>query len=273
MPDFLTIPDELIKVAEAAIAYYEQSGYRVKIEWRAPGFPFVPAFVAVRRPSTIIVEVASDFQADRMQKWCRFGRSCSGDTQVTLFVPANSTVLSKLELIQPLHIGLCIANPAGHVQEILAPHDLAMIMDLPVLAEAKAAVRRVLGPAYEQIDRGHWREAFETACVALETEARRYLWRALSGGPPPRLTVLNKKGIPRQVKKKEVMKSTLGGVADLLNSTTPHNQMDALLATTIPLINRQRVDVAHFKYRREVALRKHVRQHMWAIYQCLEEML
>jgi hypothetical protein len=156
------------------------------------------------------------------------------------------------------------------ISEIIPPHDLAMIMELPPLDQARPPIRRALGPAYEQIDRGQWREAFETACVALEFELRKYLWHSLF---VKRLTIVDKAGITRPFAKKKIMKATLGRVAVLLNSATPHNQLDALLDTNVPLINRQRIDVAHYKFRREAALRRNVGRHMWSIFQCLDELL
>ncbi len=270
MARFLTVPDELLEAADAAVDYFKQHGYRIVVEKREPGFPFVPAFVGKRRPSTVIVEVASDFSDERMQQWCRFGRSCSADTQVCLVLPTRSRALTNLEEIRAARVGLYVVNQNNTISEILPPHDLAMIMELPPLAQARPAIRRLLGPAYEQIDRGHWREAFETACVALEFELRKYLWHALS---VTRLTIVNRAGLARTFSKQQIMKATLGRVAVLLNSATPHNQVDALLDTNVPLINRQRIDVAHYKFRREAALRRHVGRHMWSIFQCLDEML
>ena len=270
MTRFLTVPDELLEAADAAVDYFKHRGYRIAIEKREPGFPFVPAIVGKRRPSTVIVEVASDFSDERMQQWCRFGRSCSADTQVCLVVPTNSPALAKLEMIRAARVGLYVVNQNRSINEIIPPHDLAMIMELPPLYQARPPIRRALGPAYEQIDRGQWREAFETACVALEFELRKYLWHSLH---VKRLIIVNKAGVARQFSKQQITRATLGRVAVLLNSATPHNQIDSLLDTNIPLINRHRIDVAHYKFRREAALRRHVGRHMWSIFQCLDEML
>ncbi len=269
MAKFLTVPDELVETAQAASDYFAATGYRVRVEHREAGYPFVPALVVSRRPTTVIVEVSSDIDKARLKTWCQFARSCASDTQVCLVTTGDSPAAAKAQELRELKVGMLTLGPNRLLQEILPRHDLAMQMELPELANAKPAVRRALGPAYEQIDRGMWREAFETACLALETQSRAYLWTALER---KRLQLIKKSGVPIKIKKSDVMNGTLGKLAWLIERAYPHNHVDALLATTLPRINKNRVDVAHYKYRREQALRRNVGKHMWAIFQCLGEM-
>lgn len=267
MADFLTVPDKLIEIAEAAERHFKSKGFSVRREKQDLSYPATPALYCVRRPTTLFVDVASKFEERRLSSWGSFAQSMSSDTQVALVTPERSQLLARVSWFSQNKIGL-YEFKSGVISEIIPPQDLAFQVSLPNLAHAKSATRKSLGPAFDQILRGHWREGFESACQALEALSRRHLIDGLKG---PRLQFRDKTGKTVTVTKARVEKATLGAVGTLLTQASPMNAKDAVLQKAILRINAARIDVAHKKYAREATLRKNVGALIWIIYNAIEE--
>lgn len=267
MANFRTLPEEMVGLAELAEEYFGFRGFAVKREKSDLAFPFTPALFCRRTPTRLIVDVSGKFEEARLLTWAAFGRSCSSDTQFALVTPNDGEVMSRVPWFTSHRLGLYTLE-TGNLVEILPPQDLAMLMELPNLADADPSTRRALGPAYEQIGRGHWREGFETACVALEQLARKHFKEAVVAGR----TFRRKSGRLRSVTAAQVSKMTLGQLGNLATEASPMTLIDSTLAKALPRINDERVSVAHKKYTREALLRRHVGNHMWVIYNSLQRL-
>ena len=129
-------------------------------------------------------------------------------------------------------------------------------------------MRKALGSAYEQFERGQWRESFEEACKALESMAKPYLSNAIHAG---RLKI-SEGGVVKNPTVAGIKRMTLGQLANAYSKAQPQNATDAVLHQTLAAINPARVGVAHNvnAAKTERQLRKNVGAHMHAIVQALK---
>lgn len=265
---FLTISDDLLSIADAAATHFRDLGYRISVEPSDIEFPYRPAFVAKRSPVRIIVEVTSTIVTGRVEQWVRYGRSCSRDTQLALFLPRDTQVPETIQaVLVERGVGLYRSDGAD-TYEALAPRDLALNVQLPEIRGLPASHRRLLGPVYEKFQRGDWREGFQEACLVLETEAREYLKKGLRSG---RITVLDARGRPRNPTLRQVNRMTLGQLGVKFSMIQNQNYADSAIAGIISEINKDRVLVVHSKRKTgtEKRLRENVGRYMWTVVNCL----
>ena len=272
MVDFLTIPDELLHVAEAAYNHYRHHGYEVSVEHREIGFPFTPALVCSRGHETHIVEVVGGMDDARVRRWKTFGISQIRDTRVTFAAPDLDVIGNAgVVLLRQDHLGLLVLN-GGAVVEITAAADLAVPMALPDLGDLPNALWPLLGPVYEKLNRGEWRDALAEACSAVETFARNYLVEGTATG---RIVVLNGNGTVRALTAAQIRRQTLGQLAENFGRIQNRNHTDSVIANILPAINPERVGLAHHRNDAlvEEQLRRNAGNHMHAIIACLEELV
>jgi hypothetical protein len=270
---FKTVADELLDSAEIVADDFQFRGYRVEVERAELGYPFTPTLVCKRgNITTIIVEVDSgiSFQklSRKLEEWVRYARSTSKDTRVAACLPADTNLTHRqMASLQDNGVGLYVAFK-DRVLERIGPADLGLSFALPELRSLSPAVRIILGDAYEQFAHTHWREGFEEACKALETEARRYLNRWSRTG---RITVLRKKG-PIVLTAKQINRMTMGDLATDFAKIQNQNHADNMIAQALARINKDRVNVVHKKRKAttEKRLRQNVGQHMWTIVAALK---
>jgi hypothetical protein len=270
MSKYLTIPDELLGAAEATEEYFRAHGYKVKPENRDLAYPYVPAFTAIRNPTSVIVEIQSAINLDRVKQWMRYCKSCTKDMRFATCVPAGIEVPTAIvTALRRDGIGLYNAN--DEVMEILPPADQAVALQLPELGNYTAPIRDMLGSSYEKCRRGDWREGFEDACQAFENEARAHLKRGLKSG---RIKILDKTGNPKKLTAKQIDKKTIGQLQHEFKQIQSPNYLDSQIAQTLEAINSDRVGVVHKKRksRTEASLRKNVGHLMWTIINCVVEM-
>jgi hypothetical protein len=185
-------------------------------------------------------------------------------------VPDHATLSAKaLMKLKELGVGLLIAS-TNKVKEAMPAQDLALNLELPDISEESKALRKVLGPVYEQFERNQWREGFEDACVALETAARAYLWKTLQSG---RTVVLRSNGTTKPLGKARVDSMTIGALAIDFDNLQHQNHSDSIIAATLDKVNKDRIRVAHKKTSAaaERTLRLNVGQQMWRIVGALKE--
>jgi hypothetical protein len=266
MADFRTLPDVLIDLAEEAERFFKKNGFAATRERQDISYPSTPALVCRRKPTVLFIDVAAKFEERRLLAWTSFGQSMSSDTQIAVVTRSGSPLVRKATWLRRNKVGLYVRD-GGALVEVIAPQDLSVQMKLPDLGDASAACRKALGPAFDQIQRGSWREGFESACQALEQLARKHVLLSLEA---PRLQFREKNGNPIAVTKAQVKKMTLGQLAVLMGKASPMNARDAVIAKALPRINRARVDVAHKKYTREAALRKSVGALIWVIFNAVQ---
>lgn len=264
-PDFLTLADELIAIAELAENYFETVGYTVTREPDVLDYPYTPTLRCKRHSTTIVVEVVDVIRAERIQEWTRYGRSSNKDFRVAIATDAaKGRQVDVEERIRTLGAGIYLVGSSNTV-EIHMPHDLSVNVELPELANMPLRIRKALGPMYEQFGRSQWREGFETGCQAFEDECRSYLKKGVSGG---RIVVLDKLGRRRNLSEAAIDRLTMGqlGVA-FANIQTP-NHADTALAKVLAKITPRRNAVVHKKITpaTEARLRRNVGKDVWLLF-------
>lgn len=101
--------------------------------------------------------------------------------------------------------------------------DLAFHARAPNRADLKPRVRVLLGEAFDRLDSGDWRPAFEDACTVLEEECRKYLLRRLKMGGV-KYKSGNKIKTPTAV---QIKKMTMGALKDTFCKLVSQNQLEA----------------------------------------------
>ena len=268
--EFKTVPEELLGVAAAAGEWLRDRGYKVTPERYELGYPFTPTLHGRRAPVTAIVEVDSQVSEGNMREWAAFGSSRTTDTRIWCAVAEGVRRTGKQDLLlKGLGLGLLVIDGA-RVEEMIAPLDLAVNMELPDLKRYPVRLQRALGPVYEHRDRGEWREAFEEACLTLEEEARRHLWKGVKSG---RIVVLSEGGKPETLTKKTIDRLTMGGLAMRFGQIVKQSHADRVIGDALKELNPHRIDAAHKKKTAsgEARLRKNVGAKTWVIIAALKE--
>lgn len=255
--DFLAVPDELQPAALQYFSKLEADGYKVAREPLNIAYPRTPVFIAKRRPTTVIFEVYSALRFAEIREWARYGQTCSSDTRLIVGLTETAPATpNDMAILKELRCGLWMIG-SGEPFEAIPAHDLALNVQLPDLP---TGLKRLLGGAYEHFDRGQWREGFEEACQMFEQEARSYLKLHMSRG---RITLSTPKG--KRITVSQVAKMPMGALAETFGRIPTPSAIDTRVEQALLTINTERVSVAHYKGRREAALRRKVRSHMFVI--------
>jgi len=259
---------ELIEFADVAADHFDNSGYKVNVEPDELGFPYTPTFLLKRRPTAILLEVTNNIQFERLVDWSRYCKSCGTDTRVAVCLPHTADVSAEdRERLRDARIGLYVSYK-DRVVEQLAPADLALNVELPDRAAMPPKLKELLGSAYDQFDRTHWREGFEDACYVVETEARRYLKKWSKTG---RIRVL-RRGLSTSLSATEINKMTMGQLANAFSRIQAQTHADSTIHKLLAGLNKDRIAVVHHKKKAwtEKRLRTNVGQHMWKIVAALK---
>lgn len=267
---FRTVPTELLEYAESVAGYFQDRGYRVYVEHYELGYPARPTLCCKRNGTKLIVEVNAKVAQLALDDWVRFAASASSDTEVAVCLPDHAKINSStMTFLQSRRIGLYVAT-ADNCVERLPPADLALKIALPEISQLPKKIRELLGPVYEQFERGQWREGFKEACQILEEQARRHLKKGFHSS---RIVVLDKNGNARPLRDATIDKMTLGALAQtFINIKTP-NSADDLIAKSLKSINPDRVASTHHEAKKttEPSLRRNVGKHMWTIIAAIKE--
>lgn len=268
---YLSLGVDLVEHAERVAERFETYGFDVKAEpERESGQPHTPTLIAKRAGRvTQIIDVSSRVDLRRTGELVAWAKTRDRDTRVSVAVPHGARVRpDEIVTLRSIGAGLIISGSAG-VVETVAPIDQAVNLSLPALATMPKWMRVLMGPVYEQADRGQWREAFGDACTVLETEARRYLKSGMSSG---RILLVNPSGKLSKLTSKSVAKLTLGNLADQFSRIQNKNYADSVIGRALATINRERVDEAHKKSAAstEARLRKKAAKHIWTIVEAVK---
>jgi hypothetical protein len=264
--DFVSAPDDLLAAAIAHAEALAARGYRLRIEPYDIEYPYTPFFVGKRQLTTVVVEIQSSLDLDKLRQWVRYGKACNRDTRLLVgFKEGVVPTAGETEALRSLGIGVLLIGLNGPY-EAVAPVDLALQMDPP---ELHPKLRPLLGAAYDHFGRGQWREGFEDSCVALEQATRAYLKLHIQRG---RIVTFDARG--RSVTPRAVDRMTMGGLATaFVNIQTP-NRADSRIAQVLTRVNQDRITVAHYKGRgaaREAQLRRNVGKNMFVLVGGLKE--
>lgn len=270
---FLTVAEELLGVADALCSYFEEAGYSIKIEDSSRiDYPYLPTLRCKRGSTSLLVEIVDSIPPlKRLKEWRAYCSAQQRDTRFALAVSVDVALsMSDLSRIEGERIGLYTVDDTYVVREICNPHDLALGLELPSLTDYPNRVRKVLGPAWEELRRGNWHEGFDSACIALETEVRRYVKRHVGSG---RLQFQTAAGNRRVLDDRKIDKMTMGQLKDLLESATTPTHSDSALHGILANLNPDRILVAHrrLESRAEKRLRQKVPGHLWSIVRGVEQ--
>jgi hypothetical protein len=268
--DFKTVPDELLHVAEALEEYLGTEGYDVSIEGSELGFPFTPTILARRGHETLIVELSTVLDQARLGRWFKYCRSQSSDTRLCAAISYEQAHDPQTsEFCQAHRIGLWTFRD-GEIQELRAPVDLAVHIDLPEIREIPPKLRRYLGGPFKKIKNGDWRDGLGDIYDVIEHKARDYLREGIE-----RTRIVSRKRNGAALTVHEVEGMTLGQLAYAFANIQNQNQQDSLIASTLAMINQRRVDLRHKKMgaAAEAAIRRDFGRHVYAAINCLEEIL
>jgi hypothetical protein len=269
---YVTLAAPLDETADAVADHLVARGYTISVEPSDLAFPYAPTLRARRQNTVVLIEVASRYLFDRLERWARYGKSCTSDTRVVVAMPESTNrKASDDERCRSLGVGLYVVGANG-VSEAIPPLDLGVNVALPDIKGVPKRMREVIGPAYDLFDKGQWREGFEEACQAVEREARRYLKDGVGRG---RIVVLTSKGNPRQLSPQAIDRLTMGQLKDVFAAIQNQRQADAIIHGVLDRLNRDRIGVVHHKAkgRTESRLRKNVGQHMWTVDGALRALL
>lgn len=263
----LTISEDLSGYVDSVKKYFRAQGYQLSIEPSAVGFPFTPLLTAKRAQRTLIVELVSKCDTKRCTDWYYYCKGRRTDTRFALCVPADVNYQAFLPKLADMHIGLYTIS-GNTLARVAIPHDLAVNLSIPPLAELSPTLRKKLGDAYEKFENGDWREGFEDACKVLERSAAKLLWDGIRSG---QFSLQKTGGKPRALTKKKIDKLTLGDLGVAFEQIVTKSTLSELLAQTLPQINPDRIGVVHKKHKPsvEAKLRQNVDHNMWRLVACL----
>lgn len=268
--EFLTVPDELLGIAAAAVDWLKAYGYVVTPEHHETGYPYTPTVHGKRSSATAFIEVDAQLELDRMKQWVAYGRSCGSDTRVWCALAEDAKRSGKQDReLKSLGVGLLLVGD-GKADETMPAKDLALGVELPDIATLPRRVQKKLGPVYEHFDRGEWREGFAEACFALEDAARKHLWKGLKAG---RIVIVSKKGKQEQLTKAAIDKMTMGQLAQRFSLILQQSRSDRVIGDALKTVNPNRVGVTHHKSKAtvETKLRRDAGKQMWMIVGALKE--
>lgn len=273
---YRTISEELIEHAEVFRKAFKHRGYSVGIEPSILGAPATPTLRCTRSPTTMYIDVVARIDKTRALSWWQFCSSCSTDTRyavayVESVKPLGIPRTSLEQVLTKLRIGLWILRADGSLVERIAPHDLALGVELPALRTMPTKLRKSLATAYEAFEDSDWRGGFRESCDVIEKEARSYLWRGIR---QERIHLVSDAGTPRSMTAGQVDRLTLGGLVKAFAQIRAPNQRDALIGKTLASINPDRILATHKGKRgAEKRLRTNVGRQMHVIIQGLRELL
>jgi hypothetical protein len=263
---FATIADDLVDCATSVAAHLRGHGHTVKVEPQQLGYPSVPTFLAKRSQTTIFVQIGRKPKLALLDAWTKYGKSCARDTRI-MFATDKQPIPMAIQFLQLNRIGLYLYS-AGQVVELLPPHDLAINIGLPNLADFNSKVRRWLAPTYEKFEKGDWSGGFEEACKLLEEKARDYFVDFSKSG---RIKIMTRTG-PTTLSRHTIEKLTMGQLKEKFEKIVSPTGDDQQIGDALARINVDRINVTHKKNKAttEKRLRKNVGHHIWVIISALQ---
>ena len=268
--EFLTVPDELLGIAAAAVDWLKSYGYTVTPEHHETGYPYTPTIHGKRASATVFIEVDAQIDLDRMKQWVAYGRSCGADTRVWCALAEDAKRSGKQDReLKSLGVGLLLVGE-GKADQTMAAKDLALGVELPDISTFPRRVQKKLGPVYEHFDRAEWREGFAEACLALEDAARKHLWKGVKAG---RIVIVPKNGDQEHLTKASIDRLTMGQLAQRFGLILQQSRADRVIGDALKTVNPNRIGVTHHKSKAtvETKLRRDVGKQMWMIVGALKE--
>lgn len=262
---FNLVSDDLLPLAVSARKYFGLRGYRVSVEKSELGYPFTPCLKCVRQQTTLVVDLQSQVQHERLDKWVAYCKSRTRDTRVAVVVPRTLNIRTEQESeLRDKGIGCFFADERNLTRKI-TPRDLTISFELPKLADLPSRLRRLLGHSYERFEESEAIDGFLDACTVLENECKVYLRKGIKSG---RIKFISAKG-PKTYSTKQINSATMGYLMVMFDQIRSKNNTDNGLYQALENINPDRIKAAH---KRSTARRlsQNATHHMWVIVQALK---
>lgn len=239
--DFIVVPEDLISAVLTYVAWLESQGFKVTPEPTSLEYPNTPVLMGTQAAGQLhFFEVSGRVNVARAEAWVNYGKASSRDIRYVVVVANGKSIApSDLRRLKQIGVGVHLLD-GDEVDKVCNPHDLSLRFGFPVLP--RPLVKK-LGNARDLFNDGHWKESYEDACQALETDARLYMAKRIKVGA----TFQSEKGKAITYTETQVAKATLGGVGKMFLELTTPTQSESQVGQAIARVNPRRVTVAHFK--------------------------
>lgn len=220
----------------------------------------------------IAIHIVSAIDKTSIDDWCGFAKAAGRDLRVAVLMPvANWMAIAEPERATwaASGVGVFIAHP-DQIEEIAEPRDLGMNVDLPPLERMPRDHRIALAAAYDHFEHDRWREGFDEACRAVESQARTYLIAAIRS---TRVTMVDRHGNNITPTTQRVRRMTLGALVNQFKQILNQTGSDVFICKTLASINTDRIGRAHGKRAVEKRLRLNVGRHMHVIVSAFKHLL
>ncbi len=265
---FLTVPDEVLGLAELAEAHFRGAGYTVRIEQAMIDLPGTPTLTLRRSPATQFVLVRKKIDQKEADIWVRYCRSRTTDSRFAVCVPMYVNIgAADLAKLRGLGIGvyceMVTADGSRDLISLVDGRDLAFNAALPDLNTLKPKVRKLVAAFYEEFERGDWRRSFRDACTILEEKCRSRLLQNVKLGRAQ----YQRGGKLRTPNAKEVNRMTLGQIKEVFCGLVAQNQIEANICKALTKLNPLRIRITHrpSSAATERRLRAEAGSSMWTI--------
>jgi hypothetical protein len=218
------------------------------------------------------VEATATYNSDLLDAWLSYAKTRQHETSLALLVRTPPGLsLEEVAQLRRRHIGLYSFGDSGEIEELIAPMDLAVNIQMPSLSGIKNPYKKLLQPCFQKIERGEWVDGFRDACQVLEAIARNVLIDGMKRG---RVFFKGKKGktISRSVS--DVKKMPQGALARAYLEIANPTQIDIVLGKALKRVNAERITAVHgaHRARNDAQVRTKTGQHLWTIVSALKQL-
>lgn len=262
--DFNTVGSDLEGAAVAAVAFFKQKGFSVKVEPYEFDYPSTPTICCSRGRARLFVEATSSVNHEGVDSWIAYAKTRGHETSLGLLVRTPPGLsLDDVALLKRKKIALYSYN-GTNIDELVPPADLAVNIALPSLDNLKLAHKKLLQPSFEKIDRGEWIDGFKDACQILEDVARELL---KDGVRRSRVSFSSVNGKQIIYTVKAIGKMTQGGLARAYKEIQKPTHTDIVLGKALQMVNKARITAVHKTRtaKNNTKIRVQVGQHLWTI--------
>lgn len=261
---FNTVGSDLEGAAVAAVEYFREKGFAVKVEPYEFDYPSTPTIRCTRGKAKLFIEAASAVNQGGVDAWVAYAKTREHETSLGLLVRTPPGLsLEDVAALRRQRVAL-YSYSSGAIEELVPPSDLAVNIALPSLEGLKPAHKRLLQPSFEKIERGEWIDGFRDACQALEDTARELLKDGVKRG---RVAFTSKAGKVLNYSIKEIGKMPQGALARAYAEIQKPTQSDIVLSRALKMVNKARIAAVHKtqKAKNDAKIRVQVGQHLWTV--------
>ena len=266
---FNTVGSDLEGAAIAAVAFFKEKGFAVKIEAYEFDYPSTPTIRCTRGKAKLFIEATSGLNKDSIDAWIAYAKTRGHETSLGLLVRTPPGLsLEDVAVLRRQKVALYSFN-GETIDELTPPTDLAVNIALPALTGLKAIHKNKLQPCFEKVERGEWVDGFRDACQILEDISRELLKDGIKRG---RLSFKNAKGKSIIYTIKAIGKMPQGALAKAYGEISTPTHTDIVLGKALKMVNKDRITAVHKTHtaKNNTKVRVQVGQHLWTIVSALK---